>query len=93
MAKTRKVPVLPLAPYRGGQFGEAAPSVSVPKLPPAPYRGGAFGEPTPSVPVPKLPPAPLHSEGMFGDRYRAGGLVKHTPKATPYKVGRKTKAK
>ena len=89
MAKTRKVPVLPLAPYRGGQFGEAAPSVSVPKLPPAPYRGGAFGEPTPSVSVPKLPPAPLHSEGMFGNRYRDGGLVKMTPKSKKYVIGGK----
>ena len=44
MAKTRKVPVLPLAPYRGGAFGEPTPSVPVPKLPPAPYRGGAFGD-------------------------------------------------
>jgi len=40
--KYRSLPKLPLAPYRGGRFGEPDQERELPKLPLAPSRGFSF---------------------------------------------------
>lgn len=83
-ASNRRLPTLPLTPYRGGEFGGQAPAGRLPTLPRTPYRGGKFGGQPAVGGLPTLPLAPA-SGTEFG--YKNGGLVKMTPKSKKFTPG------